>query len=212
MATIVSLMNEVMKDVGAISKNDKNTSQGFNFRGIDSVINAVSPALRKHGIVVVPCVDDYQYESIEIGKNRTVMGHVKVRVTYTFAGPDGDALKASVVGEAMDAGDKATAKAMSVAFRTALLQSLCLPTDEVDPDAQSYERSEKIPFDTTAIVSAMAKVSDLETLTKIGSYIMSNKDNIEPVILESLRGSYKDAQSRFANSNNKDSSEEIFNG
>jgi hypothetical protein len=212
MATIVSLMNEVMKDVGAISKTDKNTSQGFNFRGIDSVINAVSPALRKHGIVVVPCVDDYQYESIEIGKNRTVMGHVKVRVTYTFAGPDGDAIKASVVGEAMDAGDKATAKAMSVAFRTALLQSLCLPTDDIDPDAQSYERSEKISFDTTAIVSAMAKVSDLETLTKIGSYIMSNKDNIEPVILESLRSSFKDAQLKFSNSKSKDSPEEILNG
>jgi len=145
MSTIIQLLNEVMKDVGAISKSDKNTSQGFNFRGIDSVINAVSPAMRKHGIVVVPSVEDYQYESVEIGKNRTVMGHVKVKVTYTFAGPEGDAIKATVVGEAMDSGDKATAKAMSVAFRTALLQSLCLPTDEPDPDSYSYERSEAKP-------------------------------------------------------------------
>jgi hypothetical protein len=41
----------------------------------------------------------------------------------------------------MDSGDKATAKAMSVAMRTALLQALCLPTDEPDPDATSYERA-----------------------------------------------------------------------
>jgi len=45
------------------------------------------------------------------------------------------------VAESMDSGDKATAKAMSVAFRTALLQTLCLPTDESDPDADSYVRS-----------------------------------------------------------------------
>jgi hypothetical protein len=59
---------------------------------------------------------------VEIGKNRTVMGHVKVKVTYTFIGASGDAIKATVVGEAMDSGDKATAKAMSVAFRTAFFK------------------------------------------------------------------------------------------
>jgi hypothetical protein len=46
-----------------------------------------------------------------------------------------------VPGEAFDSGDKATAKAMSVAFRIALLQGLSLPTDETDPDAQTYERA-----------------------------------------------------------------------
>jgi hypothetical protein len=39
-------------------------------------------------------------------------------------------------------GDKAAPKAMSVAFRTALLQALALPTDEPDPDSQSFEREE----------------------------------------------------------------------
>jgi len=138
---IAQALSEVMKAVGAISKKDKNTAQGFNFRGIDSVVNAVSPALQKFGVVVVPSVEEYDYQTVEIGRNRTAMGHVRVKVTYTFIGVNGDAIKATVVGEAMDSGDKATAKAMSVAFRTALLQSLSLPTDEVDPDAHSYERS-----------------------------------------------------------------------
>jgi hypothetical protein len=191
-------MNQVMNEVGAVGKKDRNTSQNFSFRGIDAVINAVSPALRNAGIVVMPCVDDYQYESVEIGKNRTVMGHVRVRVTYTFAGPDGDALKASVVGEAMDAGDKATAKAMSVAFRTALLQALCLPTDEIDPDAQSYERSEKVVVDTRALADAIATATDIEGLAKIGQYITKYKDHIEPTILETLRLSFKEAQSKVA--------------
>jgi len=115
---IAQALSEIMKAVGAIAKKDKNTSQGFNFRGIDSVVNAVSPALQKFGVVVVPSVEECEYQTVEIGRNRTAMGHVRVKVTYTFIGANGDAIKATVVGEAMDSGDKATAKAMSVAFRT----------------------------------------------------------------------------------------------
>jgi hypothetical protein len=39
------------------------------------------------------------------------------------------------MGEAADAGDKATSKAHSVAYRTCLLQALSIPTHEPDPDA-----------------------------------------------------------------------------
>lgn len=193
---IAQALNEVMKAVGAIAKTDRNNAQGFNFRGIDSVVNAVSPQLQKFGVIVVPTVEEYDYASVEIGKNRTVMGHVKVKVTYTFIGANGDAIKATVVGEAMDSGDKATAKAMSVAFRTALLQSLSLPTDDIDPDAQSYERSEKVVVDTKALAKAITEASDLENLAKLGAYITKYKDAIEPSILETLRISFKEAQVR----------------
>ena len=198
--SIAQALNEVMKEVGAVKKNDRNASQGFNFRGIDAVVNAVSPALQKHGVIVVPSVEDYEYASVEIGKNRTVMGHVRVKVTYTFIGAGGDAIKATVVGEAMDSGDKATAKAMSVAFRTALLQTLSLPTDEPDPDSQSYERSEKVVVDTKALAKAISESSDLETLAKLGAYITKYKDAIEPSILETLRISFKEAQNRVGTS------------
>lgn len=193
---IAQALNQVMKEVGAVAKKDKNQSQGFNFRGIDAVVNAVSPALQKHGVIVVPSVEDYEYSSVEIGKNRTVMGHVKVKVTYTFIGANGDAIKATVAGEAMDSGDKATAKAMSVAFRTALLQTLSLPTDEPDPDSQSYERSERVQVNTKALADAIATASDLDTLAKLGAYITQHKNDIEPNILETLRTSFKDAQNR----------------
>lgn len=193
---IAQALSEVMKEVGAVKKNDRNNAQGFQFRGIDAVVNAVSPALHKYGVVVVPSVEEYDYSSVEIGKNRTVMGHVKVKVTYTFIGANADAIKATVVGEAMDSGDKATAKAMSVAFRTALLQTLSLPTDEPDPDSQSYERSEKVVVDTKALAKAISDATDLDVLAKLGAYITKHKDAIEPTILETLRISFKDAQNR----------------
>jgi hypothetical protein len=139
---IVKLLTKVMEDAGAVRKTERNTHQQFNFRGIDNVVNAVSPALRKHGVVVVPTLNHIEYEQVEIGERRTRMGYVRINVTYTFYAPDGTSIATTVAAESMDSGDKATAKAMSVAFRTCLLQTLCLPTDESDPDADTYVRSD----------------------------------------------------------------------
>lgn len=141
MSEIVKLLTQVMAEVGAVRKGDRNQQQNFNFRGIDAVTNAVSPALRKAGVIITPQVIDYQYGSVTVGSKGTVMGHVKVTVRYTFHAPDGSSLETIVPAESFDSGDKATAKAMSVAFRTCLLQTLCLPTDDIDPDATSYERA-----------------------------------------------------------------------
>ena len=138
---IIKLLSAVMEDAGAVRKSERNTHQNFNFRGIDAVVNAVSPALRKHGVVVLPTINSCVYETVVVGQNKTSMGHVQVNVTYTFFAPDGSSINATVSAESMDSGDKATAKAMSVAFRTALLQTLCLPTDDADPDAFTYERT-----------------------------------------------------------------------
>ena len=195
---IAQALSEIMKAVGAIAKKDKNTAQGFNFRGIDSVVNAVSPALQKFGVVIVPSVEEYDYQTVEIGRNRTAMGHVRVKVTYTFIGANGDAIKATVVGEAMDSGDKATAKAMSVAFRTALLQSLSLPTDEVDPDAHSYERSSaEDVLAPEAIIAKINQSTTIETLSEVGQYITANKDSYPVGLLDQFRSKFKEQQSKL---------------
>jgi hypothetical protein len=171
----------VMRDVGAVGKNDRNSAQNFAFRGIDAVINAVYPALIKNGVVIVPSIEKSNYETIEIGAKRTMMGHAQVTVSYTFYGLDGDSITARVSAEAMDAGDKATAKAMSVAMRTALLQTLALPTGETDPDASSYERSTRAtkaekaevvatPEQVNLAVEAAAQVSEIETIEELRNF------------------------------------------
>ena len=171
---VYAALSAVMAEVGAVKKGDFNEGQRFNFRGIDAVVNAVSPALRKHGIVVTPKVESVDYGTVEIGRNRTPMGHVRVVVTYTFHHVSGGSVTATVPGEAMDSGDKATAKAMSVAFRTALLQALSLPTDEPDPDAHSYERAPSRESMTDEILhralDAIGAAADDAALNKILDY------------------------------------------
>lgn len=139
--TVYEALNAVMEQVQSVRKGDRNTQQNYSFRGIDAVVNAVGPALRAHGVIVVPHVEDVQYNVVEVGQRRTPMRECTVRVRYVFHGPSGDHLDCVAVGEAMDSGDKATPKAMSVAMRVALLQALCIPTDEPDVDSVSYERA-----------------------------------------------------------------------
>ena len=138
--TLVEKLTQISNDAGFVAKTGKNASQGFNFRGIDAVVNALAVGMRSSRVVVYPTVLDYHYEQIAVGQNKNLVGHVRLEVRYTFT--DGiDSISAVVAGEAMDSGDKATAKAMSVAFRTALLQVFFLPTDEKDPDEDSFVRT-----------------------------------------------------------------------
>lgn len=146
--TVVQALSAAMDDIGAVRKDQINQHQRFNFRGVDAVVNAASPAFRRHGIVVAPTVLEKELHETKTAKG-AVMANVYLTVRYDFYGPRGDSISATVASESFDSGDKATAKAMSVAFRTALLQTLALPTDEIDdPDHVTYERAGAAPTPT----------------------------------------------------------------
>lgn len=139
--TVFQLLNKVKSEVGSVGKNQRNDAQKFNFRGVDDVVNAAAPELNKFGVITTPKVLSYTYDTIEVGQYNKKMAHVVLEVEYTFWGPSGDHVTTSVLAESMDSGDKGCPKAMSVAYRIALLQVLNLPTTDRDPDADSYERS-----------------------------------------------------------------------
>lgn len=158
--TLVERLIAVKADIGGVGKTDRNNAQGFNFRGIDAVMNAVAGPLIKHGVMSYPS----KVVSAKRGTATTTKGSsmnvVEVVVQYAFT--DGkDTLYFEAPGEAFDSGDKATAKAMSVAYRTALLQALSLPTDDPDPDIYSYE-ADAVPQRTDEEVLA-----DFETFTEV---------------------------------------------
>jgi len=154
---IFTALAAVMKDCTAVAKRDRNEHQRFLFRGIDAVVNAVGPILRKHGVIVAPNVEHVSYDLVQTSTGKPATA-CRVLVTYSFYAGDGSSIDTRVAAEAWDNGDKAAPKAMSVAFRTALLQALALPTDEPDPDTHTYERQadrlpatpEDDPFYTTA--------------------------------------------------------------
>lgn len=130
--------SRVMAEVQAIGKTREDRSAlKYAFRGIDAILNAVGPALRKHGVTVVQTNVDVTYESIKTSGGSTMRLCVAT-VHYAVFGPKGDTLPVplSSVGEAFDSGDKATPKAMSVALRTFYINSLAIPTEDprMDPE------------------------------------------------------------------------------
>lgn len=141
-APIAAVLADAAAEIGAVGKGRRTESGArFQYRGVDDVVNAVADPLHSRGVVVVPEVLAWSAEDVVVGSKQTPMRSVTVHVRYRFHGPAGDSLDCSALGEAMDSGDKATSKAMSVAYRTALLQALTLPTDERDPDEDQYERA-----------------------------------------------------------------------
>lgn len=129
----------VMGEIGAVGKNSKNQQQGFMFRGIDAVMNAINPALVKNKVFIVPEILEQTREERTNAKGTTLIYSI-CRIRYTFYAEDGSSVSATVIGEGMDTGDKATNKAMSIAFKYACFQVFCIPTEEMaDPDAECHE-------------------------------------------------------------------------
>jgi hypothetical protein len=136
---IYGLMAAVLKEVGVIEKGRRNVQQGYQFRGIDDVYEAVHPLFAKHGIFTVPRVLNEETNE-RTTQSGTVLRFVKLTMAYDFFAPDGSRVTAEMIGEAMDAGDKASNKAMSAAQKYALIQTFCIPTGSTpDADFQTHE-------------------------------------------------------------------------
>jgi hypothetical protein len=133
----------VMAEVQGVAKKEKNTAQGFSFRGIDAVMNAVGPALRKHGGYLTQSIISVDYSTMA-SKNGGLLNVVRGIVQFNIFGSEGEPVTGDVAAEAFDSGDKSTSKMMSIALRTFLLQALALPTDEPDPDLAVYELGEQL--------------------------------------------------------------------
>ena len=154
---IFETINAVMTDIGAVGKTSKNPQQGFMFRGIDAVMNALAPALVKNKCFVVPEILDQTREERQTVKGGTLLYSI-CKIKYTFFAEDGSNISAVVIGEGMDSGDKATNKAMSVAFKYACFQVFCIPTEEMqDPDAECNEVKKKEKNENALISTAEAK-------------------------------------------------------
>lgn len=144
MNQIYKKMSAVMKDVGAVSKNQKNETQGFKFRGIDQFVNALYPALTKNEVFMTPRTTSYEVELREVTRASGKTGidkHVKLMVEYDFFAEDGSKVTVGpIAAEGLDSGDKATNKALSAALKYALIQTFSIPTvDMVDGDSESPE-------------------------------------------------------------------------
>ena len=151
---IYTKLVEVMRDIGSIGKGQRNAQQGFNFRGIDDVMNALYPALTKHGVFIAPRILERKEEIRSVVRGNGKAGvdkHVSITISYTFYAQDGSSVAIATVGEGIDSGDKATNKALSSAFKYALLQAFSIPTaDMEEADRTTLEMGSELKSEASA--------------------------------------------------------------
>lgn len=167
----ISAVAKEMAEQG-ISKDRENRQQGFSFRGIDQVYNALAPMLAKHGLVILPRITERAVTE-RATKNGGVLFYVVVKAEFDFvATEDGSKHTVITYGEAMDSGDKATNKAMSIAYKYAAFQAFCIPTEQtaIDADAEVHHVAARSPdeilADFTAQAAECATIDDLKGIYK----------------------------------------------
>lgn len=149
MSEVYKAISNVAKELAetGIKKESENKQQGFMFRSIDAVYNALAPALVKHGLLILPRMIN-RTATERVTQRGGVLIYVTVKAEFDFISTkDGSKHTVVTYGEAMDSGDKATNKAMSIAYKYAAFQAFCIPTEEtaIDSDAEVHDVAPRTP-------------------------------------------------------------------
>lgn len=139
---ICQVQKAISKD--GISKVGRNQQQGYSFRGIDDIMNALSALLAGADLCILPRMLSRTQQERETAKGGTLF-YVTVQADFDFVSAiDGTRHTVTMFGEAMDSADKATNKAMSAAYKYACLQVFCIPTEGMaDADSTTHQPAPK---------------------------------------------------------------------
>lgn len=193
---LVAVTKQIAQE--GIGKTRKNAQQGYNFRGVDEVMNAFAPILAQHGLFIRPrfterdCVE-------RATKTGGALFYITVKGEFDFVDAGGESVTVGpFYGEAMDSADKATNKAMAVAFKYAMFQTFCVPLEGVtggDADADTHDVASDLESRSSAYADAIKDASSPEELAKVGKDLASAK--LPPQMLKALRGLYSQRQAAF---------------
>jgi hypothetical protein len=125
-----------------IPKAHLNLQDEYRYRSIDDVLNRLAPLLPKHRLCVLPTVLERQSQDC-VAPGGQALTRVSLKVAYDIVSTiDASLHRVEVFAEAHDEGDKGTAKALSAAYKSAMLQAFCIPvSDSEDSDARSPKSS-----------------------------------------------------------------------
>lgn len=123
-----------------LPKSMTNPEDGYDYRSIDGLMNRLSPILAAHKLCVLPRVLE-RTSTDRSGHNSEILVSVTLRVAFDLvSSEDGSTHTIEVYGEALDRGDKATAKALTAAYKSAMLQTFCVPVvGSEDADANTFK-------------------------------------------------------------------------
>lgn len=127
---------KIIKELPGIGKDSSGQGLPYNYRGVEDIVPVVKRLFAEHGVHMTAeheIVSDADKQG-NSGKQRRVV----LQSTFQFHALDGSFVETTTIGEAMDVQDKAFNKAMTAAYKYALIQTLTI-ADGDDPDAYQPE-------------------------------------------------------------------------
>lgn len=186
---IFAAIASVIADVGAVQKDKINKQQGFKYRSVDDVFNAIHPALSKNKVFIVPRILEQTREIMGTTKNGARMTLVICKIKFTFYAEDGSFVESIIIGEGMDTGDKATNKAMAIAYKYACFQVFCIPTEEMtDPDGERPEMKDPVQQENKSSEKEKDKKADKQERPKTGDEQSVEEKKVTQAMLNTIHG------------------------
>lgn len=178
---IYQRIKAIMEDVSYIQKDGQIAGERARYKFVshDAVTAKLHPALVKHGVVVIPTVEELTQEG-----NRT---KVKLAIIFRNVDDPSDSFFTVHYGYGIDSGDKGPGKAISYAFKYALLKTFCLETGEdSDQDGDSIlEPAKCLEFDS--VIPLEFDREERDALNKFISHCASSSEkHVEDIKREAL--------------------------
>lgn len=178
---VVAALARVMGDLPGIGRTE-HSEQGYDYRGIESITRHAQSLFARYGIVFVPRVERREVKELTI--NNRPWTEDQAWIVYRIYGPGGveDYIEVGpFVGLGRDNSDKGMNKAMTQAFKYALIQTLCIGDAKDDPDREvAHEADAKrgpVDPDRQARLDLAARIRTLTPVDKeqIRSFCDENK-------------------------------------
>jgi hypothetical protein len=142
---VYTAINQVVATMAGegLAKSRNNQAQGFRFRGIDDVYNALARVVADAKLLILPRVRE-RWVVERPSKSGGVQTFTTLLIDFDLVSAvDGSMHTITTIGEAQDSADKSSNKSMSAAMKYACLMSFQIPT-EGDNDADA-SHGEKMP-------------------------------------------------------------------
>lgn len=180
---VIGQLAKIMQEIRPISKDHTNPKQGWKFRSYEDFYNGIQPLMAKHEVVCIPEVLKSERHEVQLTNSKATKTYLTVK--YSFFAVDGSCVSTVVEGESMDTGDKSTSKALTMAYKYALMQIFMVPFADVkDPDNDVYE----VPKQTLQFVGSTKEVTTLQPKSHMESLLARADSENYMIEIGSLQG------------------------
>jgi len=136
---IYQRLNAIMQEIGYVQKDKQNSFMKFKYVSHDAVTASLRPFFVKNGVVVTCDIVQQDVKEITTGKDdKAYMTSVTAQVSFINMDNPDDRVIVHSIGQGIDKNDLGPGKAMSYAYKYALLKTLALETGD-DPERDNID-------------------------------------------------------------------------